>query len=285
LDFITKSGLCWDIILEIAKYLTLNDAVQVFSNNILFLLRRNKTKVHLSYSSDRFINMILRTIDPKQIVSLCLNLVRLHSAILPSLFNFTNVISIILLDCERMEQIKECESCFPNLMSTSLWFNDNINFNIFSQKLNQLRNPIKRFEIRCAKIYCTHSLIDSSNKSCKKNLTIEYFILDVSHSVLSSMYTYVQHDESCFFTTIIDLIQYMFNIRYIRLIINKYNLNQFLYFGQWVRLINECHYLKKITIQIMGNIQQDQQLIEELRKIQNYLQIIRESIKFKVIFI
>ncbi|CAF3646735.1 unnamed protein product [Rotaria sp. Silwood1] len=63
LNFMTKTGLCWDIILEIAKYLTLNDAVEAFSDKILFLLRKYKTKVHLSYSSNRFINMILRTID------------------------------------------------------------------------------------------------------------------------------------------------------------------------------------------------------------------------------
>ncbi|CAF4883853.1 unnamed protein product, partial [Rotaria sp. Silwood1] len=44
LNFMTKTGLCWDIILEIAKYLTLNDAVEAFSDKILFLLRKYKTK-------------------------------------------------------------------------------------------------------------------------------------------------------------------------------------------------------------------------------------------------
>lgn len=229
--------------------------------------------------------MIQRKLDPKQIVSVYFNPLQFHSTILQCLFKLTNVISIIVIDCERIEQIKEYETYFPNLKSISVWFNDNINFSIFNQKLNQLCHSIKRFQIRCAKISCTHYLISNSNKSSTKNSTIEYFILDVNHSILSSMNYYIEHDESCFFTTIIDLIQYMSNIRYIRFIVNKYNLKHFLYFGQWVRLINQCCYLKKITLQIMENIQQNQQLIEDLKKLYDYLEIIRPSIKFKVIFI
>ncbi|CAF1071553.1 unnamed protein product [Rotaria sordida] len=284
-DFITKTGLCLDIILDIAKYLTLNDAVKTFSDKILILLRKYKTKVHISYSSDTFIKMILRKIDPEQIVSLRLNPIRLRSMILSPLLNFTNVISLILLDLQTMNQIKACEAYFPNLTSLSLWTNNEIDFNIFSRELNQLRSSIRRFEIRCAEIRCTHSFIYHSNKAYTPNLTIENFLFDVSHATLPSINDCLEHYKSCFLTTTIDLIKYMANIRYVHLIINKWNFKQLLHFKEWTRLVNECRQLKKITLKVMGNIEQDQELIEDIVKIQKDLYNVRQSIKFQVIFV
>ncbi|CAF3673148.1 unnamed protein product [Rotaria sp. Silwood1] len=52
-DFQTQTGLCWDIILEIGKYLTLNDALNVFSDNILPVLSQCKTKISMQFNSQQ----------------------------------------------------------------------------------------------------------------------------------------------------------------------------------------------------------------------------------------
>ncbi|CAF3807298.1 unnamed protein product [Rotaria sp. Silwood1] len=44
-DFICKSGLCWNVIFEILEYLTLNDAISLFSANILPILRKYNRKI------------------------------------------------------------------------------------------------------------------------------------------------------------------------------------------------------------------------------------------------
>jgi hypothetical protein len=229
--------------------------------------------------------MILRKIDAKQIVSLRINPIRLRSTILPPLINFTNVISLILLGCQTMDQIKACESYFPNLTSLSLWFNDEVNFSMISRKLNQLRGSIKRFEIRCRKIHCNHSLLFEPNKACTQNLTVDNLLLDVRHCNLLSMSECSYYFKSCFLTATTDLINYMPNIRYVCLIINKYALEQLIHFNQWATLMNYCRQLKKVTLQVMGNIQQDQQLTEDIVKIQKDLRNVRQSIKFQVTFV
>ncbi len=91
--------------------------------------------------------------------------------------------------------------------------------------------------------------------------------------------------ESCFLTTTIDLIKSIPNIRYIRLIVNVCNVKQLLHLNEWIRLVNECHHLKKITLQIMGNIQKNQQLTEDIVKVQKDLRNVRQSIKFQIIFV
>ncbi len=47
--------------------------------------------------------------------------------------------------------------------------------------------------------------------------------------------------------------------------------SQLLHLNEWIRLVNECHHLKKITLQIMENIQKNQQLTEDIVKVQKDL--------------
>ncbi|CAF5050585.1 unnamed protein product, partial [Rotaria sp. Silwood1] len=71
--FISKTGLCWSVIFEILGYLTLNDAINLFSPNILQILRKYKRKVEIRPSSDAFIEMIFPKLKREQFVSLRLN--------------------------------------------------------------------------------------------------------------------------------------------------------------------------------------------------------------------
>jgi len=66
-------GLPWEIIVEIAKYLSLNDAISAFSIDILRLLDNSELNFQLSNPSIPFIKMILQYFKVKQIVSFRLN--------------------------------------------------------------------------------------------------------------------------------------------------------------------------------------------------------------------
>jgi len=46
----------------------------------------------------------------------------------------------------------------------------------------------------------------------------------------------------------------MKNIRYICLITNKFNIEQLLDVNEWKKLIDECHQLKKVTLEVMENL-------------------------------
>ncbi|CAF4061835.1 unnamed protein product, partial [Rotaria sordida] len=123
-NFIKKTSLCWDIILEITKYLSLNDAVTIFPIDILHLLRKYKVRLPIVEPSDRFMKTMIKNIDNEQIVSLHLKENQLRSTIeLASASIFTNIISVTLINLQHVNQINEFQTCFPNLICLSLYYN------------------------------------------------------------------------------------------------------------------------------------------------------------------
>ncbi len=143
-DSITETRRCSEVILEIIKYLTLNDAIKAFSNKILSLLHINETKLQLSDPSHQFTNIILQKIKSEQIVSLRLNAMLIWAASeLAPLVVLQDVISLTLLNCHRINSINEYEDYFPNLIRLSLWYDYEINFSTLSTILKQLQRPIK----------------------------------------------------------------------------------------------------------------------------------------------
>ncbi|CAF1061974.1 unnamed protein product [Rotaria sordida] len=149
-DFTTRTDLCWEVIFEITKYLSLNDAINAFSDNILSFVHKYKTKVHISEPSYVFINMIIRKIKLQQIISLHLNtnsfskMKELNSSII-----FMNVISLTLLNYQSMNSINEYKEYFPNLIRLCLWYDNQVNFDMLNKICSQFWSSIKRFEIRC----------------------------------------------------------------------------------------------------------------------------------------
>ncbi|CAF1494160.1 unnamed protein product [Adineta steineri] len=68
--FAEKTRLSWEVVDEIADYLSLNDAINAFSNDILPLLDHSQAKFHLFHHSARFIKKILPKIKYGKTVSL-----------------------------------------------------------------------------------------------------------------------------------------------------------------------------------------------------------------------
>ena len=284
-DFVTKTGLCWEIVLEIATYLTLNDAVNAFSDNILSLLCKHRTKLHLSNPSRIFTNIIRQKIEPEQIVSLRLNTILFSSwSELVSLDIFTNVISLTLLSFQGRHLTSTCiyETHFPKLIRLSLWYDNEVNFTRLNNILKQLCKSIKRLEIHCERALCTHSFTDSLNTKSDQILTIEYILLDVGHVSLPSMNECSESHKSCFLMIIINLMKMMLNIRHVHLITNKHNLEKLLDTNEWKSLVNVCHQLKKITVEVLGSILEKEKLSWKAIEIQKILQNDRKTVNFYI---
>jgi len=284
-DFVTRTGLCWEIVLEIATYLTLNDAVNVFSDNILSLLCKHRTKLHLSNPSRIFTNMIRQKIEPEQIVSLRLNTILFSSwSELVPLDVFTNVISLTLLSFQgrHLTNTDIYERHFPKVIRLSLWYDNEVNFTWLNNILKQLYKPIKRLEIHCEGVLCTHHLTDTLNTGSDQILTVEYFLLDVRHASLPSMNECSKNHKSCFLMIIIYLMKKMLNIRHVHLITNKQNLEKLLDMNEWKSLVNVCHQLKKITVEVLGSISIKEQLSRKAIEIQKILHNDRQTVKFYI---
>ncbi|CAF1450218.1 unnamed protein product [Rotaria sordida] len=196
---------------------------------------------------------------------------------------FTNIISFTLINLQHVNQINEFQTCFPNLICLSLCYNNEIDFHRLCKIFNHIQNPIKRFEIHCDYILCSHR--HTSHFFSKINnlkFTIEYFLLDMTHSSMTWINNCSQYHKTCVLMTTTDFIQIMPNIRYVHLIVNNINIDKLLDINNWKGLVMRCHHLEKITLKTNKSISQDTQLTENILKIQQELSNVRQKIKFHV---
>jgi hypothetical protein len=213
--------------------------------------------------------MILQKINPGQIVSLHLNTVQLGLEItFSSLSIFTNIISLTLLNPLHVQQINNYAAYCPKLICLSLWYDDEVSFRTVSDILQQLNRPIRRFEIHCSGALCTHHHLDQLNQTYRQNFIVEYFLLDVGHFPLPSMNECYQQQKSCFLMAIIDFIKSMHNIRYVRLITNRYNIDKVFDWNEWKNLINTCQHLKKITVETLQSMLSGEQFVQKAMEIE-----------------
>jgi len=181
-----------------------------------------------------------------------------------------------------IEQFYHYEEFFPNLAYLSLYYdNEIINIGHLSVIISQLQSSIKRLEIHCAASSYPRYFQLLLNLIDVPQTTIEYFLIDIHRFPVNLPNQYYMNHQSCFSIQILHLIKIMKNIRYIHLIVNKYNIENLLDVNEWKILISNCCQLKKVTVKVMGTILQDEKLIQKILKIQN----IRQTIKFQVLFL
>ncbi len=284
------------MILEIVKYLTLDDIVNAFSANILPILCKYKTRVRLSEPDDALIQMALENLNPEQIASVRLNAFSFGSEMrLYTSFNDPGISLLISRNLQHIQKISIYQACFPNLTCLSLCYNDVIGSIELQNVFDCLNKPIKRFEIHCGGLTDQERLIgrvgligtryfgSAFNTSNTKRLTVEYFVLDTTHVSLSSQNERFQQNGLHFLMTITDFIKRMNNIQYVRIIINECNLEQLLIVYRWKNLAYTCPQLKKVTLQVLECIVQNKHVTEEVLKIQKELHNVRQTIKFQII--
>jgi hypothetical protein len=230
--------------------------------------------------------MILRQIKPEQIVSLDLDADQFSTARTSTAFAIlTNVISLTLDNFQKMTQLDQCEKIFPNLIRLSLRYDEAIDLYMFSSIFSYLPNSIKTFEIHCARSGCTHRYNNQKGYTYTQNITIKHFLLDIGHYEIPETEKCRHYYKSCFWKTIVDLIDNMCSIQRIQLVINKTNLEDSLDLDKWKRVMHICRHLKKVILQVNGKMVQNQQLIRKIVTIQEKLRDVRETIRFQVISI
>lgn len=271
---------------EICKYLSLNDAVNAFGSNILNFLHQSKAKLHITDSSDVFIRTIDQRIKPEQIVSLHLNT---NESCLKTILNFlpvfNRVVSLTLCNLHSLDHISEYQIHFPNITCLSLRYNNEIGFNVLTNIFQYLPTTIKRLKIHCTGALCTHYDDDIYNMQYRyNNFIVKYFLLDMGEACLNSTNECFKRYESCFLMTTIDLMKCMPNTRYFHLIINQYGVEKILNIDDWRNLMNIFYHLEKITLHVIGNKLEDNELLlQKVMELQNELNNGRKIIKFRVI--
>jgi hypothetical protein len=264
-------------------YLYLNDIIYAFSSNIIPFLINNHARLHLSESSDEFLNQISqKLLKPEQIVSLRAK-ANSREDTLP--FNppaiVSKIISLTFVNFKNIYQIKKHITCYPNMIFLSLRYDSGVNYETIVQIIQRFQNPIRRVEVHATKIRKYYFILPS-NRNDNQNTTIEHLLLNIDFSKFRSHRNFKPGDDEWILRKTIDFIQCMINLRSVKLLINSYNLNRFLVDNEWNNLINRCCQLRKITFQITGDILNDQQSAQIL-KIQKDLHELRDTIKFQVI--
>jgi len=273
------------VILEITRYLSLNDAIKAFSTNILPIIRNSGRKVHITDPSDAFMKIILGKLNPEQIVSVQFNAEQPCSDInLTSSTIFDKVTSMSLLNLQRTDEIIMYKAYFPNLTRVSLSYDNEIGLKSLDAMLYGLETRIKRLKLLCGGVLCTHYDTYERNILRTGNYSLDYFSIDISHFPVISTNQCSKQYDSCFLMMVTDFIKNMRNIRHVRLITNKFYLEKLLNIHEWRSLAYACNELKTVVLRVLGSLLNKAQVKEKQLEIQKALDNVREKIQFKVVF-
>jgi hypothetical protein len=229
---------------------------------------------------------MIEKIDPEQIVSLRIKAADLKSTMAlarSSIFN--NIISLTLINLQDINQIREYKTCFLKLTCLTLRYDNEVDFHSLCKIFNQIQSPLKRLNIHCDHIRCSHRHIRHLFSMVNKlNDTIEYFLLDVAHISMGLTNGCSQYYDTCFLKSSTDFMTLMSNIRYVRLIINNDNVEKLLGVNEWKGLVEMCRQLRKVTLQLVEDKLIDKRVRQKILKTKEELNNVRDSIEFQVIF-
>jgi hypothetical protein len=274
-----------EIVLEIAEYLSLNDAVMAFSIAILPLLWKHSRKLPVVEPSEKFMRTVIQKIKPERIISLQIEADHFGPTMeLASRDTFKNIKSLTLKNLPKKIGDYEIKKYFPNPTHFSLHYEEEMAFHSVSDIVDLMPDSIKQFEIHCGSILCSHNRLDLLfNRIVHSTMNVHTFVLNVDHTFSSLINQCVQNYNYCLLRTITDFIRIMsLNIEHVSVIINKGNVKTFLDKDEWMELVKICKKLKKITLKVIKNTSQSKELQEKIQEIENGLHIIRRSIQFEV---
>ncbi|CAF4255601.1 unnamed protein product, partial [Adineta steineri] len=280
-DVHMKPRVRWDVVLEIAKYLSLNDAINVFSPNVLPLLRRFQTNVQLFEPSDSFIKMVLQKLNPSQAVSVQFNAEdRLLNTEFNLLNRFDQVTSISLVNYHSIHEFIFHKILFPNITSLSLWYDNEIAFDAIRNMIIRLPTQIKRFQLHSSAVFCAHHSPNQTNSSSEINRTLEYLLIDMTHFPFTTQNDCQQKYASCLLMTIIDLIRSMTALKRVCFITNTESFMNLLDVDEWRKLVYSFFKPKQVTLRVLGGGLDKNLIMKMVSEIQN---LFEQTMKFRMI--
>jgi hypothetical protein len=198
---------------------------------------------------------------------------------------FKNVKSLTIFNFQDKKQICEMRIYFPILNHLSLRYDGEIDFHKILKIFELISSSIKRLEIYCDSISCSHYRLEHLfTRANDLNRTVESFVLYLNYVSRSLVNNCIQTHQKCVLRTIADFIKIMPNIRYVRIITNRSSIEPLLDATEWGNgLLDMCQELNKITLKATKTESTGKQLdSEKIRKIEIELHKKRPSMKFKV---
>ncbi|UJR07916.1 hypothetical protein I4U23_012199 [Adineta vaga] len=283
MNLMSKVGGREEIIFEIMKYLSFNDAINAFSPNIIPLFRRlKKKKLPMVEHSTMFMEMLLRKIDSTQIVSLQLRSEDLMlNQTKPTLSIYNNVRSISLVNFHNVNEIIRNVMSLTYLTCVSLWYDSEIALHVISTIRGELPQRIKQLKIHCAGALCVHGIGNDVLENFNQNYSIEYLTVDMSKFAAVGIENCSRNYPSCLLMMIVDLIKRMNGIRCVDVITNRYNIKNLLDVNRWKRIIEYPSALAKVTLRVVDMKRDDEEILTKIGEIET---MFRHSIDFRVVF-
>ena len=279
-----KSGLSWEVILEIAQYLSLNDSIAAFSMDVIPVLKHYHAKLQLS-KIDYLLQRIFLQLPLEQIFSLRLKAYQVWTTNEYKLFShFTQVRSLTLRNLIDSESITKYTKHLPNLIRLSLIYTTQIHQLPFIDLLKQWYDGIKCLEIHGTCIWCEVKGFFQSDQLILKP-SIEYFLFNMSYSLVIPTNSDFPQGIDRYFPAG-QFIESMPNIRQVRLIGHKRDLFEYCDDDPWVRMMRKCPRLKKITLEGVGySPEEEYYFAQSASKIQTILRNLRPEIIFQMKFL
>ena len=278
---ITKSAvLCPDVLVEIAEYLSLNDAINAFSMGILQLLRDGYSKVHLNNPSKRFVEMICQHLDPTQVVSVHINNDPLQpGSDLDALRVFDRLSSLTDSSIRESPMLFHYLYNLRNIRRLSLWFKDQLGYSFFDDLAKLSNYEITHLHIHCAGRFFDLNSLEVVSDIFVKNTTITSFTLDWDYNPLRQTPHGVSTYLLLFIHSAFKFIKSLVNLRRFRLVITRVHLESILYLPRWQELISECVHLNRVIIHLVGN----RISIEETKTLEEEMLKLRPGIIFRIV--
>jgi hypothetical protein len=261
----------------------LNDAVTAFSIYILPVLIQSGIKLPIVEPSATFMKEIIPNIDHRQITSLTLNAVDLRSTMeLAPSFIFNSVKSLTLIGFKRAKDLNDFKTHCPELDRLLLRYINEVDFHNLCKIFNQIQIPLKRFEVYCVYVLCSHRRADLIFKQINTlNSTVESFLLNVQTLTIASDMCYQNYD-TCFLRTTTDFLKTMLNIQDVHFVIKKGNVGKLLDVQDW-KSLGICHNLKKVTLEVIEKKSHDTHLEQKILQTQEELLNIQQPIQLDVL--
>lgn len=253
------TGLCPDVLLEVSKYLYLDEIINAFSMGFLQVLREGYSPVHLKDPSQRFLQIIPQHLDPRQITSLHISDdPRKHMNDLSLLRAFDRLTSLTILS-ERAECPSFQTQDYAYTFHTSVDYSEE---DVESYLLRHLKDlyslPITHLRVRCTGECNNHFWNRSQQNLVRKNTTIVSVVVDAEYHPSSRHAHWCSIDSIDVIESALLFFESLVNVQQVRLSIHRYYPGVILSVDPWLRVVRACVHLQRVILELenYGNFQQ-----------------------------
>lgn len=255
-DVIGSTGLCPDVLVEVCKYLLLDQAINAFSASIIPLLRQAHVKIHLNNPSRQSIVMITRCLDSRQIVSL-----RVMDDVQRRIFNFSafgmfdQLAGVTVLSETGTDSMHDVLQYLPNVRHLSLWFGVPFDSDLCQNLFNRFFHPNTHLHIRSAGMRCDPFWTRNQINQTIKNTTIISLTIDSTYKQMNQTRSYFSRLTRYLSSSNppMKFIESLSNVRRVRVVVNRNEINAYLQIIQWKNLISECPQLDRVIIRLVSS--------------------------------